>query len=268
MNTAMKKENDIFSPLRFGRLIYINFMGNLKSTLITFGGFLGFYLFISLMNGLSGEPEGYLQEYIAIFMVGGIFLSVRSFRHYYRRERNTPLLMLPASKTEKWMEKFLISTVIWMAVSFAVFTLCTLISAGLNQLIFGYHTSPVWWDNVIWEIYLHYLVVQSIFFLGSSVFRKTALFKTLLSLFIISTVIAILSAFFFRFMFGDLFRTVMDLHFGRGIIIHPGDINPEAMVFFRKFGTAVKIFYWAFIMPFCWAVSYIRFTEIEVKDGV
>ncbi|MBI9103367.1 MAG: hypothetical protein JEY99_13195 [Spirochaetales bacterium] len=262
--------NDIFNPVRFLRLFYLDIRRDWKTLVITLGGVFAFFLLTGLIDGYRHSDADYLYTYMAIFIVGGILLTARAFRHYYRRERNTPLLMLPASKTEKWVEKLLMTTLGWMIGSFIVFTAYAFLSAGINELIFGYHTSPIWWDEILVKFYLHYLVAHSVFFLGASVYKKTVLFKTVLTIFIIGVVLSLFSALFGRIVFQDLFKTVVHLsnNGGNGINIGPGDTTPEVMDFIFRLGKVMQVFYWALIIPFCWVTSFVRFTEIEVKDGV
>ncbi len=259
--------NDIFNPVRFLRLVYLDIRRELKTLLVTLGGVLAFFLLISLFHGYQRETEPLFYNYIAIFVVGGLIFTSRSFKEYYRRNRNTPQLMLPASKTEKWLEKLVITTVGWIVSSFVIFSVYAFLSAGLNELIFGFHTSPLWWRSELGWLFLHYAVIQSIFFLGASIFRKTAVFKTLLSIFVLSILISVISALFFRIIFGDVFSVVLDIS-SNDINFGPEDAPAEIFGYFERLWTLLKVFYWAVIIPFCWGVSLVRFREIEVKDGI
>ena len=261
-----RKIDDFFNISRFLKLFVLDFKKDYRGFLIALGGIYAFFLIPSLISGYTGAPNEYLSTYLFLFIIGGAAITGRVFKDYYRRDRNTPLLMLPASKVEKWFEKLVLSSIGWIAVSFTGFSVYTLLAAGLNELIFGVHSSPVWWDKILIDVYLHYFIIHAVVFLGASVYKKLALFKTILSLFVIGFMLSLISLFFARIIFSDLFHYL--INFPRGTVPPffyniPADWEPTLMKWARIF----KWLYWL-IIPYCWGVSFVRFTEIEVKDGV
>ena len=262
--------NEVFQFSRFFHLCRVEFLRSYKSLLIKAAAVIGFFLLGSLLNGFQREPQYYFPAYAGIFAVLGLLITAGSFRSYYRRDRNAFFLTLPASWLEKWLVKFLGSTAGWMIFSFAAYTVYTFVAAGLNELIFGFHTSPFWWQKEIGWLYLHFLIAQSVFFLGSSVFRKTPLFKTGLSLFALTIFLSLVFMLFAKIVIPNEWAATAGIEHwnGPGITFHLGEMPESLKAWGRGLVLAGKIFYWGLLAPFSLLVSMVRFREIEVKDGV
>jgi len=263
--------NDLLSPGRMLLLGTVELRRKYRALALKAAAVIGVFLLASLVAGFTRQTQEYFGSYAGIFVVLGIILTSLSFRDYYRRDRNAFHLTLPASWLEKWLIAWLSTSLGWIIISFAGFTLYTFMAAGLNELIFGFHTSPVWWRKELGLLYLHYMVAHALFFMGASIFRKNPLFKTALSLTVLITVLGLLFVLMVWLLAprewlaedGRSFHLMMDDNFWKQAVITL-DL-PRWQTVLERLG---KVFYWGLVPVFSWAVSLVRIREIEVKDGV
>lgn len=265
-----EKINDLFHPRRFLSMTVFDTRKALWPLLIKAGAVLGVLLVVSLVNHFFRQYMDYFEMYGALFFILGCLITASSFRGYYSRRHSSFMLMLPASRLEKWLEKFLLSTLGWMIFSFLAFTVYTYLSAGLGKLFFDFYTPPAWWSRYLGQVYLSYLAFHGVFFAGASIFKKSPLFKTILTLFGLFAFFMIVWTVFARVLLGPEITRL-----SHGVFWEPFEdylyrfaFSPE-MDNIRRFGNwAGRLLGWVIVPLYCWTLSFVRFREIEEKDAV
>lgn len=150
---------------------------------------------------------------VIIAAIGGLFLHIAisiTFNPLNRRDKRLNYLLLPASLTEKFLSRLIITT------SFAIISLLVVIliteafSILLQMLLFGTSASimietlklPSWRELFIYTDYLnnnthylnpllpHLLFQYSVYLLGSAIFRKNAFVKTVIAFTVFYAVVA------------------------------------------------------------------------------
>ncbi len=184
---------------RIGLLINQDIQYLWKAALLMLSGLyiiatIYFYLVISAAlslyreNGDYDNPlhPGYYIMHPPIFLLGlavGAALSgALLFREYSSKATKKHYLSLPASTSEKWLAKFLLSAIIIPFLIIVSYQLFTYIINGMIWQTFGIELN----DYNIFELFftspffLLYYIVNAIFFWGSITFERLAFFKTLL----------------------------------------------------------------------------------------
>ena len=103
-----------------------------------------------------------------------------------------------------------------------------------------------------------YIVIQSIFFLGAIYFRKNNFFKTILAIFVIFTVFAILTGLAGRIIFSD-YMGPYGFKFNNDII--PVELETTLK---NTIPQILKFTFWYLSAPFFLIVSYFRLKERQI----
>lgn len=222
----------------------------------------------TLFNG-GADPEHHISTFAAILFIGGFIASSSIFKEIHRRESAQSYIMLPASPLEKVLSRILISNVGWILLTLIWYSVYSLISAGITELLAGQHYSmfnP--FRGSVLLMYAHYIVLQSVFLVGAICFRKGHLFKTLLTLFVVGVLLSIITMFAVRIIFAPYFT-------GFFAVDQTQMIGPmfENLPFrfadnLELLENISKVFYWALIAPVAWVITYTRFREVQLKDAV
>jgi len=192
----------------------------------------------------------------AMFAWGTIATSL-AFRDMHGRLTNAQFLLLPATALEKTLARLIVSTVFLVVYLLLLTSVLSLIGEALE--LTG-RSSNEWFspfDRVAWLVIPHYLVVQSVFFLGAAWFRKMHYVKTLLSVALLITGLSVVSA-----ILGWLGWQTWN---GAGVNFDGSD---SFFVPMRWLGEILKIAYYAGLPLFCWYVAWLRVKETQVSHGV
>jgi hypothetical protein len=188
---------------------------------------------------------------IALFSVGTVTTSM-AFGDLHGRATSTAFLLLPATALEKTVARLLMSTVVLIAYLLLFTTALSLLVEVLKLTAFGGDNvvfSP--FDRVVWSVLPHYLVVQSLFFLGAAWFRRLNYIKTLLALVVI---VAGLTAFGVSVTWS----------------VADGGLRVESDSYV-DLDWLVGVLYYAYVVAlplFCWFVAWLRVKETQVRHGV
>jgi hypothetical protein len=258
--------NDILKPSRVGYLLRLEALRGWRNIIIISGSFLVVSLFLSVIIGYFGGTFDHEGTFSTLLFIGGIIYTSRVFSSFYKREWNVSTLMLPASLLEKWLTQLLLSTLGWVVFSLTTYLLFSLASWGLNTLL--WHSSyPLFLPGAgTGELILSYLVSQSLFFLGSAVFRKAAFFKTLLSTVGILVVLGLLMFLFMRILFWEETSALFREGESYWMTINLDESRYKGMV--EIWEVLGKIFYYGLLPLFCWLTALVRLREVEVHHGV
>ena len=183
-----------------------------------------------------------------LFLYGsGFIVSARAFQELDSIKTAGAWLMLPASTLEKFLSRLFLTSFGYVAGSMLVYFLVTLISKGINQVLFGF-SQPLFNPFDPWIRFSAglYLVLQSMFLAGAAYFRRFACVKTVLFLSLLS--LTFLAGFLLmsKWILGQNIQAVLS-----------GDIQ-HLLLFSAKIG------FWGILAPLCYVITYFRLREIEV----
>jgi hypothetical protein len=262
----------VFSPKRFWYLFKKEMLAIYRPMLTVYGAAALLVLIISFFSTAVMKGEGRLHYgffYFFLFSIGPI-LSSMAFLPIYKKERNMEYLMIPASTLEKFLVKYLSVTVVFVA-SLIVFSGATgLVSEGLNMLLLKRHHvlfHPI--DKNAALVMLHYLIIQSVFLLGSAYFKRIPYVQTLLVLWLLSFVFMILGFIFLGVIAKTFMESAPMMAGGAQTLL----TNPQMIVeFLGPYGKALalilKISYFGVLAPVCALISFLRLREAQVQYGV
>jgi hypothetical protein len=174
--------------------------------------------------------------YSFVIYVGGLIVTSMVFSDLHDRQKASLYLMLPCSNLERFLSKWFLTSIGYIFGTLALYSLFFLFNKqpfDLTQLDF-------------WFSILKYMVFHSVILLGSITFKKYALLKTAL--------------FVWVFLMGiSLFYSAMT--FFNAFLFYPGFL---ALIIDNMFNGP-----WGMICllvaPFCWYVTYLRLTEYELS---
>jgi hypothetical protein len=276
--------NGFWSPRRFGQLLLRELVTGYRSLLIAMAAIGGFIIVISVLTGLgitmSARPgetisgEYYLGFFQNLLFVGGFIVTSLAFREMWHNGGGVFYLTIPGSIFEKLTTKLLMTSIGYAAGCLVYFTAVAAIGHGITQLIFG--VAPGLFNPLttgVFRLILIYLVVQSVFLLGSVWFRKVALIKTMLWGVIFAIGLGIILAVVARIALADhfvwhaatngAFRGAWNLDLGNGrlqTVFAPGTSAWAGLMVFRTVG---RVLLWV-AAPVMWLASYFRLHEVEV----
>jgi hypothetical protein len=234
--------------------------------------FFGYEGLQSIMTRYAGTPfptEVYDTLFPSFLFIGGIIFTVDLFaRDLYKRDNQHTFLMLPASNAEKFLSKSLLAAVGYPIALTLYFIVSSLVVELLMYLIFG---NPIGVFNPLrlhgyWTMLTRYWSIISLFILGSTIFRKTALVKTPLA-FTILAVLATTIALIFLKLF-------VAIRVGGGVSL----LEALSRVDRRRFNEMVEtirgwtvardLLHYLIIPIALQTTAYFRLCEVEATDAV
>ncbi|MBT3272350.1 MAG: hypothetical protein HN368_04280 [Spirochaetales bacterium] len=275
-----------FNLKRFGLLVKKDTLESYRQGLIigaaVFGVFLIIYLISMFTLARGGEVtvgfspvamrnDFHFGLFTPLLFIGGFIFTSRAFYESHSRVRSHDWFMLPASTLEKFTERLALSSVGYALGAALLYTLFSIISAGISQAIFKASFpifNPLTRTAIL--LMLNYIVVQSIFLLGAAYFRKNHFVKTVAFLIASAIILGILAAVAVRFVYWDYFKGLVPT--GELEALFEGNSTWRVTERLENLGRAIeltaKIFYWVVFAPLLWIVAHTRLREVEVKDGV
>ncbi|MBQ9817924.1 MAG: hypothetical protein IJM59_10750 [Proteobacteria bacterium] len=200
--------NDIFSAKRFFKLLLIDLQTNAVSLGIGIGILIGFILGLNILTyNIVETPEFKALWFVIILVIAFMLapfitnlMASHSFSAFQKRETATPLMMLPCSKLEKFTSRYLIYIILLPLISILGLYAAELYFGHLClseltekypdlQMIIKDGFRPV----IFLSLMLSLMVSQSMFLLGSVIFKKSPFILTILAVFGIFIVFSILA---------------------------------------------------------------------------
>ena len=263
------KTTNIISPRRLFSLLKRDILSNINTTLITFGAVTAVIYLISAITAYNSAPSGqlYFTLFTNLLFAGGLIVTSMIFKEMHRKETAQNYLLLPASNFEKFFSRLLISTVGFAMITVIGITAISYLSEGVNTLIFKRHNvlfNP--FSKMVWTLMAHYMVAQSIFFLGAVFFRKYHFIKTINVIFLIQISVSIIAALFVRIVYFDLFDGFFRIG-NTSLLFQWEKLSLDASSFTGLLNT-LKILYWLVPAPLFWTIAYFRIKEVEVKNAI
>jgi len=266
----MNIKAETFSLDRFGLLIKRDLLSSYRGILIRIAAASGVLLFVDLMNLWQDGPDlfHHVEIFTAVLFVGGFIATSAAFKEVHRKETNQSYLLIPASPLEKVASRIVFYTVGWIVLTAVWYSLFILVSYAAGELLLGSHYplhGP--FHPQLLTVYAHYIVLQSIFLIGAIYFRKTNFFKTVLAMFVLILILAFIMAFFFRIIFASYFTGCCLFDVAAWGLLE--GILPYHFSGLMNIMNGVKnVVYWGICAPAAWVFTYIRFREVQVKDGI
>jgi hypothetical protein len=211
----------------------------------------------SLISAYDGDVGGgstfYRAFFIATLFAWGTIATSVCFNDLHGRATNAAFLLLPASALEKTLSRLLLFTVGLIAYLLVLTTLLSWLLEGINALWIddrrGFFT-PL--DEVGWALVPHFLVAQSLFFLGAAWFRKVQFVKTVASVIGIGIGLCAIAA-------------------GLAWMVGPQrclNANCFEFPFLDWLTDAAPVAYFYLMPLFCWFVTWLRVSEAQVSHGI
>lgn len=189
--------------------------------------------------------------FIWLLFGGGCWISSNAFRNWHETPEAYFFLMMPSSSLEKFLARWFLTSIgyaIFLLLFYSVFY--WFIAAITLLLTHQSYFVAIPFTPRIWHLILNYIVLQSVFLLGSVYFKKLALIKTILVASCVWVFLMILAALINRVLLHSfLAGNMLDL----GSIIQMN--SSFATVFYFLFSLLVA--------PISWVASYLRLREIE-----
>lgn len=244
---------------------------NSRTIYVVFGALTGVLLIMSAADLFFGEGslDYHRDIFSSILFIGGFIFASGVFKEIHSKETNQAYLMLPASALEKVLSRLLLVSAGWVFFTILWFTASAALSEVLNSLVFGrshefFNPFSAW----VWKQAAHYTVVQSVFLLGGIYFRKLHFFKTVLAAAVGVISFSLLGGLLVRLVFADYFTTTLIIGNGEGISLITEELNAVLTLLSVRLAPLKDFLYWVAFPLFCWTLVYIRFREVQVKDGV
>ena len=261
------RTNQFFDLRRFGMLCRMEWGGAWKMHLRRFVACYAGLAFVLVGYGLSDSnvsapAYGHNLRFLVhagLFVMGAFFASCFMER-MKTKEGRIAYLMLPASAFEKYLSRWLLFTVGFIVMYILAFALAdwtrVVVSRmyyshgaglikplGLSCYVYGADGNVSVWSLQRTGILLAmYCFVQSLFVLGSSIWPKKTIGKTLIAIILVCLAYTQLASF------------ILD---GRGGAYHPILNDNDAMSYLvMAIGTVFAVFNWT--------LAYFRFKESEI----
>ena len=251
---------------RLGLLLKRYFTEN-KQRELTFWGIVT--VVFTLMH-LAGSREKSISVEMFLYISGFIF-AARTFKIFNFTPSGMHYLLIPATHLEKVTTAILLSTFYYFAMIMATYIVGTVLGTTIGNLFFETN-NPIQFELLrtvhenfyhglsyntttpgIFNTFITFAGIQSVFMLGSIYFKGNAIGKTFLAIFGISIILVLIELFLLKVTFGTFH---LDGQMIRLTI--PAEQNLSSGL-----EIAGTIFKYALI-PFFWVVTYFRLTEKEV----
>lgn len=235
-----------FNLTRFGLLLKSDLFSNYRTILI-FTASVASMLFLYSLIFSGGAMAGNFHPriYLLLLFIGGFWTSSLAFKDLHDKQKNYVVLTLPCSNFEKFLSKLILTSVGYVCAITVGFYLLSLLVAGLDALLLhvGQSTFNPFRNGILYYI-RDYLILQSVFLLGSIYFRKHSISKTILFLSCLAIVLVLFSL------------IVSVLFLGPHILV--------AIFMATKAPRMAKFVFLVLLAPVCWLIAYKRLCEIEV----
>lgn len=256
--------NETLSWARLWLLIRSDAITDYRFVAIVSGVIAGLMLLSTLTTG-NTSTSFYQGWFAAALFVWGAVNASFSFRELHDKTRNESYLLLPASALEKTLARLLRSTVGFVAYLVIFMSVFSPIIETVKWIVLG-RTNPVFMplDPAVWKLVAHFIVLQSLFFLGAAWFRRWHFIKTLLVLNLAPIGLSVLAATVFRIVLGEnpelVFSGLSEGAFYAFYVMHKAAFDAALAV--------CEAVYFVVVPLFCWSVAWLRVKETQVSDGV
>lgn len=261
-----------FSMKRVFDLMRVFAITQRRTILVSLGAVYATLLAIFLLGTFTRSGWGTGLEYHQVFFslalyVAGFIATSMSFSSMHRADRSYAYLTLPASHAEKFVEKLLLTAVLYPLAAIITYVLFSLILASLSPLLFD---TPFAVFNPLTvmtpQTVRGFIVGASVFLFGAAYFRSRHFIKTALSVagvFILLGLVAGASGFA---AMTDLVESVE-----AGVYDQTAATGEQMRMLGLMASRVAKGARFAVLWimpPVMWALTWLKLRETEVSDAV
>lgn len=201
-------------------------------------------ILLILFSGVSTVSE---DNYMTFLYIGGFIMTSYAFGDLHNQRKAYFYLSLPCSSLERFLSKWLLTSVGYALGLLLLCYLYSLLSSLLvSTVFFGQHHAFDFFHMAQWKNIALYFVLQSVVLLGSAVFKRFALLKTGFTVGLFALTVA-------------LFTASMTWLFCAGNCINPNLISIVELSLDGGYFA-----FWVILAPLCWYLTYLRITEAEL----
>ena len=260
---------NLFNGSRLALLLKRDFYIQYKTYLLALSAIFCVLLVFNFLAIATGQADGFnLVFYPLTLFIGGFLFTSLAFQELATARGRMFYVNIPASNFEKILSKLFITGPCYVIVSLLLYFIFSLLVYILTNLVLK-TAHPVFnpLQKSIWHAIQVYLVLHSVFLLGSISFKKNALLKTILALsglglFLLLFLALVLYSFHFFISLGEQYYIsfrIFDIHLHENMAVPVG---------LSRIGQTIQsfihIFFWYLLAPLMWLVSYFKLKEIEV----
>lgn len=268
--------NNFFSPERAWILLRSYLSLNWRQFMLGLGAVAAVILMIVLyaahdyLSVIHGTSERSFRMYefwmgevklltVLLFVAGTLFAS-RTFSPFSSRGQAADALMMPASVTEKFLVRWVVTVPVFFTVMWLMMFVGEMFKIAYLSVYHHIGTIPIEWSELFttsnyvcehygWLVIMGFLALQSFFILGSTVWSSHHFLKTLVS---VAAIIAVYT----------IFCVLMAEN-----MKEPGFAYPTPWIL-RTPERAYHTFMWTCgaITLFNWGVTYLRLREAEIVN--
>jgi hypothetical protein len=246
-----------FQLSRFWLLVKLEIFKARKGIVMTVVITFGLLFFMGLLFALAVAQNLVVYEhttgYIFALLTGGFILTSLAFNDLSSTLKRYNYLTLPVSTFERFFCMWLLTSIGWVILFTAAYTLYTLIVNVIGPILFSQvkfmDFNPL--NPAALQGMLYYFVLQGVFLVGAAKFKGYVFPKTLFTLIIFATVCSFLG----YFLMADMVDVEPEL-------FEDPEIWLETSVF--KIWQVVQRLFWILLAPLCWVVTYMALKEKEV----
>lgn len=255
-----------FNPNRLWQLLKLEATTKNKRALMVFAAALGVLLLYQFLLIYNRDHDAYNwinETFGGLLIFGGLLYTSYSFSELTDNSTSMTYLTLPASNFEKFVSKWLFSTVGFYVVYLVGYSIFAFIGLSLANTVFdfkGESFAPFVEENLICTKV--YFVVSSIFLLGAITFKSYHAPKTVLSLVGLTMFIGSIAYLIVRVVMYDFFDGWAPIDNAANVNLRPN----QSMVDFMEgpFVTIMKWLFWLVLPLFFWTVSFFKLKEKEI----
>jgi len=257
--------NPQFSFRRLGLLLRREAALSWRGAAIAAASVAGFVLIVSLLSAAGGSRAPVYDGFFSLILfLGGWITASLVFRELRQTAQGIAYLTLPGSALEKVLSKLLVSAVGYAVGVTVLYTAVSVLSEGIDRLVVG--SGHPLFDPLavpVLEQLAIFVVTQSMFFLGSLWFRRSAFVKTWLAIIVYWIAFMVLAGIVARVLSAGLPWQGFSFQFGPSFQLN-GSMQQQAFLDrIHPFVLAGKVLFWAALAPVCWVTSWLRLREAE-----
>ena len=261
-----------FSMKRVIDLMRVFVITQKRSILVSAGAVYAVLLALFLLGLLTGSGWGtglgfHQALFPPAFFLAGFIATSMSFASMHRADRSYTVLTLPASHAEKFLEKLLLTAVVYPVAAVVSYVVFSLVLAGLSLAILGEGMAvfnPFRAEAL--EALRVFVVAGSIFLFGAAYFRSRHFIKTALAVAGLFILLSLVGAAAGWAAFSDLIRGMQTGAFDY-TVARPDQFQRLSRVAGDMAHVARFIGLWI-MPPALWVLTWLRLRETEVSDAV
>jgi len=225
-----------------------------------FGAFGGVLFIIVLLSSLFSnymDTSKYIALTFPAIFIAGCGFSTSYFDELSSSQKSSFFLLLPASRLEKLISSWLLTSVIYLVVVIAMLFSINVIASSLSVILVDkpFSIFNLFSPDVL-KTYAVFMVVQPIFLLGGIAFRKQNFIKTIGMLVLVSLIIGGIAVLSFFLLFNNIFEIAQ--YNAISFSDHMQNSLHQGIILISE------ILFWGFVGPFFLYISYLKMKEREV----